>query len=223
MGSGYVAQKPIAKSKSSAASRRVSQNKSPNLKNPPSNIPTLIIKNHRLRFLVNASGGTVRGIDDIDLLDLFCVATSATSASRILDGILVKKIEMWAANSAGNASNTVQCEFLNQNVAGIGGPGWIYNDTAIGLTDVCSISCVPPRDSKLGSWITGFSSTNLFELTCPQGCVVDIVADLVLMESETPSAVTGAVASATAGKLYCRPLDSTNATPVLLPVGFDYI
>ncbi len=217
------ARQSVAKSNKRAVNRRASQNKSPAVKNPPQLCPSLIIRNHRMRFVVNASGGAVRGIDDIDLLDLFCVATSSTSATRILDGIRIKKIEMWAANSAGNSSNTVQVEYLNQNVAGIGGPGWLINDTAIGLTDVCHISSVPPEDSKVGSWITGFSSTNLFELTMPQGCVVDIVADLVFMETETGSAVTGAVSAATAGKLYCRPLDSTNATPVMLPVGFDYI
>lgn len=176
-----------------------------------------------MRFVVNASGGAIRGIDDVDLLDLLCVGSSSTTATRILDGIRIKKIEMWAANSAGNASNTCQVEYLNQNVAGIGGPGWLLNDTAVGLYDIAHVSSIPPSDSKVGSWITGFSSTNLFELTMPQGCIVDIVADLVLMETENGTAVSGAVSGATVGKLYMRPLDSTNASPVMLPVGFDYI
>ena len=86
-----------------------------------------------MRFVVNTAGGGTRQLDSKDLLDLFCVATAANAATRILDGIKIKKIEMWAANSAGNASNTVQIEYLNQNAAGIGGPGTVHNDTAVGL------------------------------------------------------------------------------------------
>lgn len=211
----------VAKSKQSAANRRVSQNKAP--ENPPQLRPTLNIPNHRMRFVCNAAGGGTRQIDSKDLMDLFCVATAANAATRILDGIKIKKIEMWAANSAGNASNTVQVEYLNQNAAGIGGPGWVFNDTAVGLQNIASVSCRPPSNSTASSWITGFSTTDIVELVVPQGSVIDLVVDLVLCESETASNVTGAVAGATTGKLYCRPLDSTNATPIFIPVGFDYI
>ena len=176
-----------------------------------------------MRFVCNTAGGGTRQLDSKDLIDLFCVATAANAATRILDGIKIKKIEMWAANSAGNASNTVQLEFLNQNAAGIGGPGTVHNDTAVGLYNIAHLHARPPSNSTAGSWITGFSTTDLIEIVCPQGCVVDVVADLVLAETETLSAVTGAVAGATAGKLYMRPLDSTNATPILIPVGFDYV
>lgn len=176
-----------------------------------------------MRFVCNAAGGGTRQLDSKDLMDLFCVATAANSATRILDGIKIKSIEMWAANNAGNSSNTVQIEYLNQNAAGIGGPGTVHNDTAVGLYDIAHVKTQPPKNSTCGSWITGFSTTDLFELILPQGCVVDVVADLVLCESEIASTVTGAVAAATSGKLYCRHLDSTNATPILVPVGFDYI
>ena len=205
----------------SGARSRVTQNKSPS--NPPRLVPTLIIKNHRCRFVVNSAGGGTRQIDSKDLMDLFCVATAANAATRILDGIKIKSIEMWAANSAGNASNTVQLEFLNQAAAGIGGPGVVFNDTAIGLNDIAHLKAQPPRNSTAASWITGFSTTDILEFVLPQGSVVDVIFDLVLCESETASNVTGAVAGGTVGKLYCRPLDSTNVTPIMIPVGFDYI
>jgi hypothetical protein len=180
---------------------------------------------HRFRFTANGSsyGGN---ISFEDLADLMCVATTSTSASRLWDAVRLREVEVWAANSAGNSSNTVECEFLNTLI--FGGPGTTFSDTALGLTDVAHIKCSPPASSRAANWLnntTGSSSGdyNLFRLAVPQGGVVDVVLDVSMYDNDTAVNVTGAVSGASTGKTYCRPLDSAQGTALLLPVSWDYV
>lgn len=218
---------PIPKSNRRAAPSRVSRKKSPSVRGNR-NPPQLLVSskfNQRYRFLANGAGGTVKTITIYDLLDLLCVATGAAAAVRLCSAAKLKSVHVWAANSAGNASNTVQCEWLQTNI--IGGPDETINDTAIGLTDIAHIHTRPPRGSRASDWLAvsslGGADVDLFILTVPQGGVVDIVLEQVLYDSDTSISVTGAVAAATTGKFYTRCLDSATGTATLVPVGRDTI
>lgn len=149
------------------------------------------------------------------------MATGAAAAFRLWDGIRIKRVSLWAANGAGNASNTVQIEF--NNTAGVGGPGFTFNDTAMGLADVAHVSVKAPKDSRASFWLGGGTNTEIFQLTLPQGSVVDIEFEACFADTEAPVAVTAVVAAATIGKVYMRALDNANAAPAILPVGFDFI
>jgi len=207
---------------------RVSQKKSLSAngsKNPPQLSVTTTFT-QRYRFVANGAGGTVKTITFFDLIDLLCVATSAVAAVRLCSGIKLKSVEMWAGNNAGNASNTVQLEWLQTLF--IGGPDNVFNDTAIGLNDIAHLYVKPPKGSRVSEWLSnsalvGGADVDLFILTVPQGGVVDIVLEQCLVESEASIAVTGAVAAATLGKFYTRSLDSASGTATLVPIGRDTI
>lgn len=210
----------VAKNVKRGASRRVLQNKTPKkgYKSPPQNSNT-VISRHRFRFVANGAGGLTRTLNDRDFLDLLCVATGAAVAYRVLAGVKIIEIEMWSANS-GVAANTVQIEW--SETSGTGGPGMTLSDTAIGINDIAHICAKPLKESRASFWLANLGNT-VCEIVCPQGTVVDVTLDICFFDSEAPIAVTGAVAAATTGKFYYRPLDSTNAAPGLLPISADYI
>lgn len=220
---------PIAKTNKRAASSRVSQKKSPSVRGNNKNPPQLLVSTkftQRYRFIANGAGGTVKTITFFDLIDLICVATGAAAAVRLCSGVKIKSIDVWAANSAGNASNTVQLEWLQSLF--IGGPDEVINDTCLGLQDIAHIHCRPPRGSRVSEWLSnsalvGGADVDLFTLTIPQGGVVDLVLEQVLVESEASIGVTGAVVAATLGKFYTRSLDSATGTATIVPVGRDTI
>jgi hypothetical protein len=155
-----------------------------------------------------------------------CVATAAAVAYRLFDAIRIKEVEVWGGNSAGDAANTVEIEWLDTLL--IGGPGMTISDTALGLNDIAHVISRPPKGSKSAFWLnnsTGLSGGdfNILRLACPKGSVIDIVLECVLYDNDTAVLVTGAVAGATTGKTYARPLDSAQGTAILVPVSYDFI
>ncbi len=227
MGHLYCAIKIAKSSNKRAASSRVSQNKSPREsgnQNPPM-LDVSIHASHRFRFVNNGSAFT-GAISFEDLQDLMCVATGATAAFRLWDAVKLKEVEVWGANSAGNASNTVQVEYLDSLL--LGGPGKTFSDTALGLQNIAHVRCKPPKGSRASFWLNNTTGApgndyNLFNLNVPLGGVVDISLEFVFYDNDNPVAVTGTVTGATVGKTYCRALDSAQNTAILLPVGYDTI
>lgn len=183
-----------------------------------------ITKKHRLRFVAN--GSAFAGvITNSELLDLLCVAISATTAARVCDGMKISKVDIWAANSAGNSSNTAELEWLNEGAIGAYfGPGVTVSDTALGVTDIAHVSTTPPVGSSAAFWLNDAeASYELMRLSIPQGGVVDVILDIVLFDNDDPRSVLGSLSGATPGKFYCRALDNSDSTPVLKPVSYDTI
>lgn len=147
-----------------------------------------------------------------------CFATSSTAAYRCLDGIKLKHVEIWSANTSGNSSNTCQLEWLSTNYAG--NSGTVLIDTALGVTDIAHIYAKPPKDSGASLWVSGNPSTsiNFFSITIPPGSVVDVSCIISMKENDTASSVLGTVSGATAGTFYYRYLDS-NGSKLLAPLG----
>lgn len=180
---------------------------------------------HRFRFVAN--GSSYSGIISFDdLADLLCVATGAIAAFRLFDAVRLREVEIWACNAAGDASNTAEVEFLN--TATTGGPGVTFSDTAMGLQNIAHVHAKPPKGSRADLWLnnaTGQLGNDyaLFRLAVPKGGIVDIVLEGCFYDNDTSVSVTGTVASATVGKIYCRPLDSAQNTAHLLPISWDYI
>jgi hypothetical protein len=211
----------VAKSNKSAAPRRVSQNKTPRGQgslNPPM-LNATITSRHRLRFVNQTAVNRV--ITPTEILDLLCVGITATSASRVCDGMKIEFLELWAAND--EASNTVECEWLN-DASGNFGPGKTFSDTALGVTNIAHVACAPPKDSSAAFWLNDtHGDVGILRLALPAGAVTDMVLQLVLYDNDNPILVSGAVAAASPGKFYCRALDNGNATPQVYPVSYDYI
>jgi hypothetical protein len=180
---------------------------------------------HRFRYVNNGSAYS-GNISFEDVADSMCVATAAAVAYRLFDAVKIKEVEVWCANAAGDAANTVEIEWLNTLL--IGGPGSTISDTALGLHDIAHVVARPPKGSKADFWLdnsTGLSGGdfNIFRLACPKGSVVDITLECAIYDNDTAVAVTGAVAGATVGKTYARPLDSAQGTAILVPVSYDFI
>lgn len=159
-------------------------------------------------------------------MDLMCVATGATAAFRLFDGVRLRGVEIWACNSAGDSSNTVEIEYLD--TATIGGPGVTFSDTAMGLQNIAHVFARPPSGSRASFWLNNATSLsgndfNLFRLSVPKGGIVDVILEVCLYDNDTSVSVTGTVAGATVGNVYCRALDSAQNTAVLLPVSWNTI
>jgi len=183
----------------------------------PKQLQTNIQSGHTFRFVCESGGANIN-ISNADLLDLMCFATSSVAAYRVMDGIKLKSVEIWAANNAGASSNTITCEWLPTNYAG--NSGKVVTDTALGLSDVAHVFAKVPKDSGASFWVSGNPSTsiNFFSLTLPAGSVVDVECVVSMKENDIASAVLGSVSGATAGTFYYRYLDS-NGSKLLAPLG----
>lgn len=178
---------------------------------------------HRFRFVANGNGSTAT-ITRIGLIDLLCVAATATSAYRVIDAFKIRSVELWSANSVASAdANTAEIEWLaTDNI----GNSVTMNDTAIGINDIAHVYAVPPVGSTASFWnqsSSGSTDVSLFRIAIPDGGLIDVVLDVIFYDSDSAIAVTGAVAGATVGKFYCRALDSASGGATLLPVGYDRI
>lgn len=176
------------------------------------------------RFVCNSAAPTSRTISNIDLFDLKCMAQAAAVANRVFGGVRLQKVQAWCANSAGNASNTIEIELLTTNPY-TGSRNRISSDTAMGVANVAYASIKTRSNELSGQWLAGVVGTEfpIFNITCPLGTVVDVTMVIELIDDSLGVLVTGTVAAATAGILYTRHLDSTNAAPTFVPVGVNYI
>jgi hypothetical protein len=189
------------------------------LPNPPQWSSTVAFQ-YVQRFVANSVGVSNRSITNLCLQDLKCVATAAAAASRIFGAVKLKSVEAWCANSSAGSANTIEIEMFTNNPY-FGTNSKVYSDTAIGTSNVAHVKCRPPPGSFSADWLPNVVGTEytVFDVTCPQGTIIDVTMVAHLIDEETAIAVTGAVAAATAGILYTRSLDNTNAAPKLTPVG----
>jgi len=201
----------------SGAKRRVTQKKSPQGTKNPKQLQSNITVSHTFRYVSSAGGANIN-ISNMDLIDTMCCATTSTAAYRSLDGIKLKAVEIWSANSAGNSSNTIELEWVPVNYAG--NSGVTITDTAVGISDIAHIYARPPKDSGASFWVSGNPSTslNFFRMTIPEGAIVDVTCQLSFKDNDIAVAVNGSVSGATAGTFYYRYLDS-NGSKLLAPLG----
>ncbi len=155
-----------------------------------------------------------------DLMDLWCMATSTTAAYRVMAAVKIKSIECWAPAAAG-ASQTVDLEWVGSGTFASSRQN--ISDTTLGTSRPAHIYCKPPKDSIAEMWITdGSTAGNLFNIAGPADTIVEVKLQFVIRNSEASTAVGAAVAAATVGRLYCRRLDSNNAS-IMIPISMDTI
>jgi hypothetical protein len=192
--------------------------------NPPQWSPTQVI-DFKQRFILSTAGVSALPISTTDLLNLKALATSATAAYRIFDAVKLRKVEVWAANTAATASNTILVEFLSSNPY-MSDDSKMFSDTAVGTTNVAYVKAKPNPYGMSAAWFSGASNSfTIFNLTAPEGSVVDVhlTARLIDDEPKLPNAgIT--VAAATTGTLYGLYLDNDQgAGAVIVPVGVNTV
>jgi hypothetical protein len=183
----------------------------------PPGFTASVASSHKFRFKVTSTVDNDYAKSS-DLLNLLLMNTgSSTTYYRLIQGIKIKKVSMWAyANSATPVT-------LNMQWTSEYGPAKMVSDTSGGSTYPAHISSTPPVNSAASFWrISGVDETQvIFTIDAPIGTIIDVDCDLYLQDNVTglynPVAVTGAV-TGTLGIMYGSALDQSNSA-VIKPEG----
>jgi hypothetical protein len=179
---------------------------------PPQFVAT---KSIRGRARYSATGSTT-SITRAALLNHLIVNTASGTANyRILSGIRLKSVQVWASAAALGASVTASVEWLS-----VSGPSTLHSDTSVGSAQPLFLNTSPPPQSLAGFWsYTGNDeATTLFILTAPAGAIVDITYDAVVQNGETPIAAT-TTNNGVVGTIYMTYLAGVTTTTVV-PVSY---
>lgn len=183
-------------------------------------IPPLITPlklTHKFRFVSGSNSGAfliTRG----NLLNMLLRATAATTSVRELQAVRLKSIEMWTNPPVlGGAPVSL---FLEWN--GFNSPSTYVTDQSMGVRPAHLIGTPPPESSNRWWSVSGNSESDvLFTITVPINSVIDVSAEVVMQEQESP--VSGdAPTGATLGRLYGDYLDG-RTTAKLAPVGYTVL
>jgi len=185
--------------------------------------------NRVIRFI----NGTTAQIQDYNIdnfLDMFFMATSATAGTRLASSCKVRKIEIRtpaynAAGTLGATATTAQSalQWYAPNTGGIGGPGMVHEDIALGSNDVAFVSSRPPRNCLAAMWMSASSSDTepIVRISYGPNAVVDMHMTFVMPEGavgagDAPVACVRVIAGATAGQFYTSqyPAGGTALVPV---------
>jgi len=171
-----------------------------------------------LRFKFTGALSNVQ-ISDTDLLDLICVATTATAASQVASAIKVRRMEMWADPVAGGSLCSIED---NASTGPVGGPSRVKEDTTLGVSRPAHVIWRPAPGSTQSLWLQSELGNNWFQLISSGAGYLDVHVSWILQDGEAIVPVTAAVAGATAGRLYVRALDSNGAKSIV-PVSYSTI
>ena len=155
------------------------------------------------RFIASAAL-TSGQVTVASLTGLYNMATSATTGQPLFSSARILQVEAWAPPGT-TTPVTVALEWNGGTFA----PHKRVSDTSIGATFPAHIRCAPPDNWIFRDWVdeTG-TSTVLFTIACPTGTVVDITAEFMLRNGESPPGAD-TIAGATAGEVYVRAPDSS--------------
>lgn len=149
---------------------------------------------------------------------MLCVADSADSAVQLSTSVRLTRVEIWGPPASDLIPVTVETEWAGAE--GYAGTSARVTDTSMGSTMPAHVNSRAPAGSMAGMWHASTSTGTLCRIACPVNSIVDVAVQLALADSGTSTQVTGAVAGATAGVLYCRALTSPASTTLLVPVGY---
>lgn len=179
----------------------------------PPFVPTISLS-HKFRF-TNGSNSGVYTVTRAQMLNLLLYTPTAVTSVRLIEAIRLTAVEIWSNPAAlGSASTSLTLEWLGEN-----GPSTVMSDIAVGVTPA-HIRTSPPRDSSCRWWsMSGFQETDdLFTLSLPVNCTIDVSVEMRLVEQESPTA--GDIpAGASIGQLYGDYLDGL-ASAKLAPSGY---
>lgn len=173
-----------------------------------------------VRFTGGVAGAI--NIQIADLQDLFMNTPTATTGYRLFDAIRMKKIEIWAsAAAAGN--NAVQVEEISSSTSFLqSSKSRVVQDMVVGTSRAAHVVWKPTPGTIQANWFGAnlSASVNLLTITVPVNSVLDLTFDFTLADGNAaPTAVTSAVAGATAGQIYCRPFGVSTSSTFFVPVG----
>jgi hypothetical protein len=168
-------------------------------------------------------------VSNRDLLDLWCVAITATSARRLPIAFKLKKVELWGTNSPLQAPGVASTVAIEDGLTSAGnsvsfaGPSRRVEDTALGISRPSHVLWKPPKGASSAAWLNDVDGGIAFQVTAPPGLVLDLhIRWIIGDDGGAGTAVGAAVAGANVGANYIRSLNSNNANN-LVPVDYSTI
>jgi hypothetical protein len=186
---------------------------------PPAYNPDIVV-GRRLRFTATDAGTSIT-ITQAQLMNLLCVGVDATHAYRLAAAVRLSHVEVWGPMGSTLAPVTVGVEFTASNTA-FGAQKKAVRDTSMG-SNRCAYVCARPRpNSASGMWFTSAGTDNVFSLWFPAGAIIDVHLSISFRAAEAASAVSDSPTAATAGTVYCAPLDGVS-NGNLVPDGYNVL
>ncbi len=181
------------------------------LAHPPSFSPSVLVSK-TFRFQSNAVATTA--ITFSNLLDIWNVAATATTAYRLFDRVRIRRIEVWAVGAT-NVPATIYIDWAGITV-GSAGPSLRVSDTSVGSTTPAHINAKPPSTAACSLWQA--QSTNVaFFISGPINTIIDLHLSGYVDDNGSGTSVVAAPAGATPGANYFRGLDGLVATATIYP------
>ncbi len=200
---------------------RLAQQVAPLLRGPktPPSLRQVSGFTRTVRFQCQSGGLTNANLGVDDILDLFFIATSATSGVRLCRTVRLEKLSVFGPALTSTASNTVAVVWSSTATSAgddLGAPEVPLIDTSMGVNDNPVIHTRPPKDSVASMWQSGTTTTEpLCAITCPPLSVIDLTATFIIGVGTSPIFGLGSVpvvrgvVGATVGALYTSTLFST--------------
>ncbi len=167
-----------------------------------------------------------------NLLDVWFVATTATTGKQLFDFIRIRQVRVMACASpstvvGASPVTTVGIEFFGLNNGQIGS-GRQATQTKLGMNGASCVALGPDPGSQAAQWqpsstVTAFAVRAIDYNTAPlAGVIIEVDVDLKNSADVLPTAINSAPSGATAGELYFGGLDglrlaSTQAYCVFQP------
>ncbi len=181
----------------------------------PTPFNAAVVVKKTLRFKANAAVNV--NVTSVGVLDMLCMADTATTAQRLFSSVRLDSVEVWSPMASDLVPVTCSVEFQAPSATSIGSPNFLHSDTSMG-SDHCAHLRTSPSPSSIASmWQSRTATNTLFTLVCPANSIVDVHLTLCLQNGEPATAVTGAPVGATVGTVYCRGLDGAAAASTVLP------
>jgi len=188
----------------------------------PPQFPASIKVTHKIRFYRTITGAI--NVTYNDLLDLIFVATTASVGYRLADAIRVRKIEMWAAATAGGNTAIIIEDGAASGIPQIGGRSRVLQDMTVGSAVPAHLVWTPAKGSVQDSWINVGTSANFLSTTGPVNSILDLTFDIVIADgNQAPTLVASTFAGAVVGNVYTRAFGTSAAPTGYTPVGLAFL
>lgn len=188
---------------------------------PCAYVPTIRFK-RRIRWFCASTTQLALTIND--LLDMWFMATSATTGYRLASAIRLIEVEMWTPSytSTGIATASRGCSVCFRSAQGdFGDPTLAFADSAMGTDDVAHVRQRPPRNALASQWLSATTSVSqVVTISAAQGSMIDLTVEVSVPEggSTTPAAnpLIRTIAGATTGAIYVTdyPANASTMTAV---------
>ncbi len=182
---------------------------------PPPFAPNVFVS-HTYRF-TNTSATASYPITVKDLIGIHGGICTVVNTTLVLKAISfrLKSVKIWAPVASSGTSVTASISYPPNNIANA--CNFEMSDTCGTIGEYAYVHFVPPKDTTSSFWWDfSASASTIFIISVPAGSIVDVACDFI--EADT-SAGAVTVATATLGTVYYLPLDHSNGTNKLIPVG----